>query len=109
VSIFFDYDAETGVTTHFDYDPIKDAASLTYTQDVTGFLDHMKSLRNTGGIWEKGIKEDWIKYASIPTVVELELLKKGLDLNKSEHHKAIFKEINQNYPYLKCVDKHHGG
>ncbi len=107
MSILFDYDAETGVTTHFDYDPIKDAAILTYSQDVTGFLDRMKMMRNDENYSQKGIKEDWWHYCSIPPVVEMELLKKGLNLNNKDDHKAIFREINANYPYLKSTDKKH--
>jgi hypothetical protein len=53
------------------------------------------------------MKEDWWLYASIPPVVEMDLRKKGLDLNKSEHMPAILKEINSNYPYLKATDKWH--
>ena len=107
MSILFDYDAETGVTTHFDYDPIKDAVSLTYSQDVTGFLDRMKMMRNDESYSQKGIKEDWWHYCSIPPVIEMELLKKGLSLDRKDDHKAIFREINANYPYLKSTDKKH--
>ena len=105
--ILFDYDAETGLKTYFDYDPIKDAVSLTYHQDVTGFLDRMNQMRNDESYSAKGIKEDWWHYCSIPPVVEIELKKKGLDLNNKDHHKAIFKEINTNYPYLRATEKKH--
>lgn len=105
--ILFDYDPETGVTTHFDYDPITDAVSLSYSQDVTGFLDRMKTMRNDESYSAKGIKEDWWHYCSIPTVVELALRKKGLHLENKDHTKAILKEINMNYPFLKSTTKKH--
>lgn len=105
--ILFDYDPHTGVSEYFDYDPIKDQASITTEQDVTGFLDRMNAIRNTPEISAKGIKEDWWLYASIPTVVELELLKKGLKLHDKNHTKAILKEINANYPFLKATEKRH--
>lgn len=105
--ILFDYDPETGVREYFDYDPIKDQVSITTEQDVTGFLDRMNDIRNTPEISAKGIKEDWWLYASIPTVVELELLKKGLKLSDKNHMKAILKEINANYPYIRATDKWH--
>ena len=107
--ILFDYDAETGVQTHYDYDPIKDQAFLTYTQDVSGFLDHMKVMRSNEAYSAKGMKEDWWHYCSIPPVVEMELLKKGLSLNRRDDHPKIFKEINANYPYLKATEKKHVG
>ena len=105
--ILFDFDSETGVSEYFDYDPIKDQVSITTEQDVTGFLDRMNAIRNTPEISAKGIKEDWWLYASIPTVVELELLKEGLKLHDKNHTKAILKEINANYPFLKATEKRH--
>ena len=103
----FDFDADTGVRTFFDYDPIQDQVRLTYQQDVSGFLDRMNSIRNNPDISAKGIKEDWWLYASIPPVVEMELKNKGLDLNNRDHMKAILKEINSSYPFLKATDKRH--
>lgn len=105
--ILFDIDAETGVKTLYDYDPIRDQAILTYEQDVSHFLDRMNAIRNNPEISAKGIKEDWWLYASIPEVVEIELMKKGLKLHDKNHMKAILKEINTNYPYLKATDKCH--
>ena len=105
--VLFDRDAETGMTTYFDYDPINDQAILTYEQDVSGFLDRMKMLRDDPAISAKGIKEEWWHYCSIPQVVEMQLLKKGLVLSNKDHFKAIMKEINTNYPYLKATDKWH--
>lgn len=105
--MFFDYDPETGVTETFDFDPISDAVTITATQDVSGFLDRMQEIRNDPSISQRGIREDWWCYASIPTVVELELMKKGLSLSDKNHTKAILKEINENYPYLKRTDKWH--
>ena len=103
----FDFDAETGVKTYFDYDPIQDQVRLTYEQDVSHFLDRMKAIRDNPEISAKGIKEDWWLYCSIPPVVEMELKNKGLDLHNRDHMPAILKEINANYPYLKATEKWH--
>lgn len=105
--ILFDHDPETGVTEHFDYDPITDQVAITYSQDVTGFLDRMNAMRNAPEYSQKGMKEEWWHYASIPPVVEMELLKKGLSLHNKDHTKRILKEINTNYPYLKATTKCH--
>jgi len=107
VPILFDYDAETGMKTFFDYDPIKDSVSLTYQQDITGFLDRMNAMRNDESYSAKGIKEEWWHYASIPPVVEIALKSKGLDLHNKDHMKAILRELNTNYPYLKSTTKKH--
>lgn len=105
--ILFDYNEDTGLKTFFDYDPIKDQAFLTYEQDVSHFLDRMNALRNNPEISAKGIKEDWWYYASIPEVVEIELMKKGLYLHNKHQTKEILKEINSNYPHLRATDKWH--
>jgi hypothetical protein len=105
--ILFDYDAETGVKTMFDYDPIKDQAFLTYEQDVSGFLDRMQDIRNNPEISANGIKEDWWHYCSIPPVVEMELMKKGLYLHRPDDMKEILKIINSDYPFLKATTKRH--
>ena len=105
--ILFDYNAESGVKTMFDYDPINDQVLLTYEQDVSGFLDHMQAARNDPSISAKGIKEDWWHYCSIPEVIEMELMKKGLYLHRPDDMKAILKIINTDYPYLKATEKWH--
>jgi hypothetical protein len=105
--VFFDYDELTGVTETFDYDPIKDQVMITASQDVSGFLDHMNELRKDPEFSKNGMKEDWWLYCSIPTVVEIELRNKGLCLENKDHTKAILKEINTNYPYLRATDKWH--
>jgi hypothetical protein len=105
--ILFDHDPETGVSEYFDYDPIRDQVHMTYSQDVSSFLDHMNSLRKDPTISQNGMDEDWWHYCSIPPVVEIELRTKGLILGKREHMPAIIREINVNYPYLKATAKHH--
>jgi hypothetical protein len=105
--ILFDYDSETGVKTMFDYDPIKDEVHLSYEQDVTAFLDRMQDIRNNPEISAKGIKEEWWHYCSIPPVVEMELMRKGLYLHRPDDMKEILKIINADYPYLKATDKWH--
>ena len=105
--ILFDIDAENGVKTFYDYDPIRDQVTLSYEQDVSHFLDRMKAIRDNPEISANGIKEDWWLYCSIPEVVEMELLKKGLQLHNKDHMKAILREINEHYPYLKATEKWH--
>ena len=105
--IFFDFDAETGITETFDYCPVNDTVSITSSQDLSGFLDRMQAIRNMPEISAKGIKEEWWHYCSIPPVVELHLRNKGLKLENKNHMKAILREINSEFPYLKSTDKWH--
>jgi len=107
MSIIFDIDAESGVKTFFDYDPIRDQVFLTYEQDVSHFLDRMQAIRNNPEISAKGIKEEWWLYCSVPEVIEMGLMKKGLFLHNKDHMQAILKEINTNYPRLRATEKWH--
>ena len=103
--ILFDYDSVTGVTQYFDYDPAKDMYHLTSTQDVSGMLDQIKQRRDNPDVWAKGVKESWAHFATIPPVVEMQLKQKGIDMYNPDHTKALVKEINENYPYLKLTTK----
>lgn len=107
MAVLFEYDPETGITTHFDYDPIKDDITLSYTQDVSALLERTKQMRNNEDYSKKGMKEDWWHYCVIPETVEMELHKRGLSLYNKDHFKDIYKIINSEYPYLKTTTKKH--
>jgi hypothetical protein len=106
--VLFDHDPVTGVSQHFDYDPVSEQIHLTSSQDLTFFLEQLKQKRNDASAWKKGVKEEWAHYASIPAVVEMALRKKGLDIYNPAQTKEILKEINTNYPFLKATTAHHG-
>lgn len=100
-------DQDGGTLTYFDMDD-NENISITTEQDVSGFLDHMQRLRERGyERWQAGVKEEWLLYASIPNVVIMQLKAKGIDVFNPDHEKAMLREINRNFPYLKTVDKTH--
>lgn len=105
MSIYFDHDPHTGTVQTYDYDPTTDTHMITTHQQVSALLDSLQTRRNDPDYWKKAIKEEWVHFASIPTVVELELKKKGLNLYDKNATKRIMQEIEINYPYLKAVDK----
>lgn len=105
MSIYFDHDPLTGTVQTYDYDPMTDSHMITTHQQVSGLLDSLQNRRNDPDYWKKALKEEWVHFASIPTVVEMELKKKGLSLYDKNATKRIMQEIEQNYPYLKAVDK----
>ncbi len=102
-----EFDPVTGISRYFDYDEMTDTISLTSKQDVSGLLEYTKALRNAGAT-DKGIKEDWWLYAKIPALVEVQLRKKGIDINDPSSTKRIIQEINEHYPALKCTEKWDG-
>lgn len=108
MSILFDIDPTTGVTQYFDYDPTKDEYQITSVQDTTALMEQLKQARNNPEIWQKGVKESWAHYASIPPVIEMQLKAKGIDIYNQDQTKELMKEINTNYPWLKTTTKRHG-
>ena len=98
-------DQTADTSTYMDVDELTGNITVVAEQDLTGFLDRMKQMRETSSErWQKGIKEEWMHYASIPNVVVMELKNKGIDLFNPEDEKKVLSEINRNYPYLKTVD-----
>ena len=97
---------QTGDTrTYFDMDELTGTIQIHTEQDLTGFLERMKQKRSmSNDIWSKGVKEDWLHYASIPSVVIMELKNKGIDVFNPDDEKRLLQEINRSYPYLKTVD-----
>lgn len=107
MAILFDYDPVTGIRETFDYDPINDQVTIRTEEDVSPLLDRLKAMRNDEDYSRKGIKNDLWHYATIPATVEMEMRKKGIDIYDKNATKAILKEINQNYPWLKSTTKRH--
>ena len=105
MSKFFDFDPTTGMT-YYTEDGEGDKITVHSVQDVQPFIDHATRVRNSG-VADKGIKRDVWKYCTIPTHVELALRDKGINIYKKEDQKAMLREINQNYPYLKYTRLHH--
>ena len=105
---FFDYDPVTRVTSYFDYDDNTGVATIRKEQDVGPILDYAAEVRNTG-VADKSLRKDayWCMYAMIPEVVQVALLNKGINIHNSNHTKAMMREINSNYPWLKTTDLHH--
>ena len=68
-------------------------------------LDKIKQARDNPEMWNKGVQQEWAHFASIPPVVEMKLKQKGIDIYNPDHTKAMIKEINENYPYLKLTTK----
>lgn len=107
MSILFDYDPLTGVSQHFDFDPVTEQIRLTSSQDLSFLMEQLKQKRNNPEAWKKGVKESFAHYATIPPIIELELKKKGIDIYNPNQTKEILREINTNYPFLKATTVRH--
>jgi hypothetical protein len=102
---FFDFDPLTGVAEYVDWHA-DGGFDFTYEQDVTPFVDFAKANANQG-LTEHNFKgEGWL-YAIIPNVVQMQMLKKGINIMDPNHTKKMVDEINSEYPWLKTTHRHH--
>jgi hypothetical protein len=98
-------DQSGGTKTYFDMDENSGDIRITTEQELKPFLERMKAIRqHSSDTWNKGLKESWLRYCSIPPVVIMELKQKGIDVFNPNDEKRMLQEINRNYPYLKTVD-----
>lgn len=102
---FFDFDPFTGLEEYLEIGNDGMVHIHTY-QDVEPVLDYCKALANEGLPDENFRKEGWL-YAIIPAIVQLDMLKKGIDLKNPNDLPKVVDEINQNYPLLKTTYRHH--
>lgn len=101
----FSYDHLTGVRTLFDYDEQNDLTILRREQDVSGVLERAAACRAAGTTREMLKRDDFFcLHSTIPSIVEVELMKKGLSLSREDDLPRIAREIETNYAYLKCTD-----
>lgn len=80
--------------------------SITTEQDVEPVLEFTKALAReqiTDGNFRK---EGWL-YASIPAVVQLKMLQRGVDIMDPNDTKKMIDLINQDFPYCKTTHRHH--
>ena len=103
---FFDYDPVSGLTYKLDWSDEDRKVTIRSEQDCQPILDHMAKVRNSDKA-ERGIKNDWWFYCTIPPAVELALLQRGVNINKKGHLAKALKIIDSEYPYLKSSRKRH--
>jgi hypothetical protein len=97
---------DKGIVETNEFDEESNVLTVAKSEDVEPLLDRNAEIRNTKAA-DAGIKKGFWLYASIPTTVQYELLKKGISIFNKHHRKRLLDEINSNYPYLKTTTKHH--
>jgi len=103
---FFDYNADRGVWYEADFR--EDGSFVINTkQDVQPVIDYATRIRNAPFNDTKLGDNYFVRYAVIPTQVELELRKKGINIYNPNQTRELLREINRNYPYLKTTNRHH--
>lgn len=103
---FFSYNPDTGVTHSTDFDEVSGRMFLHASQDLEPLIERNK-LYKIHAAKDSGIKQDMFHYASIPSVVQLELRKRGLSIFSKDPAELLkIRQIIQNeYPALMTTEK----
>ena len=109
MSEFFEMDETTGIQTDTSWDEATQQMSLIRTADVEPVLDEAKRQANENGKDLAGIKNGWMRYATLPPIVILQMRAKGINVFDQNDQPRMFAEINEHYPHLKCVTGVEGG
>lgn len=105
----FDVDPQRGITRYFEYEEDTGLARIRTEQDVSPILKYTAEMRATRAADDKLRDDDYMcQYALIPPVVQLELMKKGINIHDPTQTKKLIAEIESNYPYLKTTQYKHG-
>lgn len=100
---FFEYDPVTG--TRIDTEQDGEITVVRRSQNVSALIDKIRADKERNDI---GIKQSMWKVASVPLVVELELMQKGIRLNRLSdpgEYRRFMRELKSNYPYLLTTDR----
>lgn len=101
-----DYDPVTGLYEDYSIDD-NGIMKIHRWQDVEPYLDKAKELANAGYADAAWNKNEFTVYATLPPIVLLQLLDKGIDFLDPNAIGAVIREVNTNYPALKTTYKHH--
>jgi hypothetical protein len=104
---YTEYNPDKGTYETVDFSQYETEGKITVYQeeDVSGVLKRTKAARNEGAT-DFGIKRNFWHWASLPTTVVYELMKKGLNpLDSKTCPKALEREIDRNYSAFKTTNK----
>jgi hypothetical protein len=103
-----EFDPVTGILTKFEYDPLTDTTIVSREQDVEQILEANKILANNTEYSKDGIKKEMWHYATIPNIVQEQLLRMGIDMDNKNHQKKFYQVLNSpEYDYLRTTTKKH--
>lgn len=109
MSEFFEMDELTGIRTDTAFNEATQEMTLIRTADVEPVLDEAKRQANEKGKDLAGIRNGWMRYASLPPIVILQMRAKGINVFDQNDQNRMLAEINQHYPHLRCVTGTEGG
>ena len=103
------WDALNGIAQYHEYDELTDTSKFISVGDATPVIEANKALAQTDELWKHGMKQDFVLYAQIPTIVQLKwMTEEGIDVYNKHHGPRISKKLEDpEYRYLKCVNRTH--
>lgn len=106
---FFEVDPITGIRTDTAWDEATQQMTLIRSADVEPVLEFSKEMAADTTVSQRGIKQGWWRYASLPPIVIIQMRAKGINVFNQNDQKRMFAEINSNYPHLKNTTGNEGG
>ncbi len=102
----YEYNEQTG--TYYEIEDHVDGGLIIKTlQDVEPVLEHVKEIRNRGTN-DKGIKQNWWPYATVPAAVWLKWKSDyGVDIFDKNHQGAVLKLLNGDFKNFKRTELNH--
>lgn len=107
--MIIDYNPITGESVSFEYDHANDEIRIGHHQDCTNIIEENKYQRLHSDA-KAQIKNDWVKYASVPNILILKWRQEhGVDFFNPDHWPKVMELINsRDYAYgVKCTELHH--
>lgn len=103
------WDPMNGIAQYHSYDADTGTSVFESVGDAGPAIEQNKRIANDPDIWKRGVKNDFVLYASIPTIFQLKLLmEKGIDVYKKEHGARLSKVLEDpDYRDLKVTNKVH--
>jgi len=103
------YDALNGIAQYHHYDSDTGDSTFESIGDAGPVLEQNKVLANEPEVWKRGVKQEFVLYASIPTILQMKwLVEEGIDVYKKEHAHRVSKKLEDpEYRYLKCTTHRH--
>lgn len=110
MSQLLDYDPLTGETVTMHYDHANDSMTIKYEQDCTEIIERNRRMVIEADHSQQ-IKNDWIKYASVPHVV-IDMWKRNYGVNfytrDPDEWKKVMMFINSSdWSGVKSTDMYH--
>lgn len=87
-----DFDQLTGIGTFVDFADGK--MSISYVGDPTATIESNKESQKNEELLKRGMKESFVKVASIDPIVQLKWLQEGIDVMNPDHWDKVRQKLN---------------